>query len=183
MLETAGAESNWFLIAAHFFRGGRDFSLHGWPWKPGDSSWVEPTSHALVALKQAAQHYPSAKLKDRVRVGEAQLLDVRSRDGGWNYGNAEAFGFDLPSYPETTALALLGLQEHRDLGKAFDLADKLLEHTPSPLAGAWLTITRRLHDIKMLDINANPSEDLMLTAIEALAAPEGNYWFLKTVGV
>ena len=43
-------------------------------------------------------------------MGEAQLMDVRSRDGGWNYGSPAALGVDLPSYPETTALALVALQ-------------------------------------------------------------------------
>ena len=55
-------------------------------------------------------------------MGEAQLMDVRSRDGGWNYGSPAALGVDLPSYPETTALALVGLQGRGDLGKAFELA-------------------------------------------------------------
>ena len=49
-------------------------------------------------------------------------MDVRSRDGGWNYGSPAALGVDLPSYPETTALALLGLQDKKRLGSAFDLA-------------------------------------------------------------
>ena len=180
LFESSGAESNWFLIAMHMFNGGRDYGLQGWPWKPGDSSWVEPTSHALVALKQAAPHFPSRKLKDRVRVGEAQLFDVRSYDGGWNYGNADAQGVQLPSYPETTALALLGLQERGDLGPAFETADRLLEHTPSPLARAWLSIARRLHGMPVPALQGNPTGDLMLTAVEALAAPEGNHWFLKT---
>ena len=79
-------------------------------------------------------------------MGEAQLMDVRSRDGGWNYGSPAALGVDLPSYPETTALALVGLQglwiwaRFSDLGYAGVAATC---ETPSPLARAYLTITMR----------------------------------------
>lgn len=184
LVSSAGAESNWILITMQLFKGGRNFRLHGWPWKPGDASWVEPTSHALVALKQAFSSINKTSLRktliDRVKDGEAQLLDVRSRDGGWNYGNADVLGVDLPSYPETTAIALVGLQEHHDLTRAFEITDQLLTHTPSPLARAWLAIARQLHGLPPLDMSGAVSNDLMLTALEALAAPEGNHWFLKT---
>ena len=82
-------------------------------------------------------------LRERLRMGEAELMDVRSRDGGWNYGSPAALGIDLPSYPETTALALVALQGRGDLGRAFDLAGRQLQQTPSPLPelGARLSPT------------------------------------------
>ena len=121
-------------------------------------------------------------MRERVRTGEAQLLDVRDRDGGWNYGSPKVLGVELPSYPETTALALVALQGRKDLGKAFDLAHRQLRETPSPLARAWLTIAMRLHgiDVKMPGPPGKPPADLVITALETLAAPEGNYRFLKT---
>jgi hypothetical protein len=159
----------------------RDISLKAWPWKPGNSGWVEPTAHAIVALKQAAAKYPAAELKERIRQGEAQLLDVRCSDGGWNYGSRAALGVDLPSYPETTALALLGLQGRSDLGKAFDLTAKMLVDTPSPMARAWLTIALRLQTGNAPEPEHPMQSDLMITAVEALAAADGNWRLMKAV--
>ena len=56
-------------------------------------------------------------LRERIRSGEALLLDVRCSDGGWNYGSPWTLGEDQRSYPETTALALLGLQGRAEAGK------------------------------------------------------------------
>ncbi len=89
---------------------------------------------------------------------------------------------DLPSYPETTALALVGLQGHSDLGRAFDLAQRQIAETPSPLARAWLSIAMRLHGVKAPELAGAPAGDLMISAVEALAAPEGNHRFMKTGG-
>jgi hypothetical protein len=38
------------------------------------------------------------------------LEDRQCDDGGWNYGNAVVLGDRLPSYGQTTAVALLALQ-------------------------------------------------------------------------
>lgn len=183
LVGSTGIESNWFniiLARIGMVRQERDISLKAWPWKPGNSGWVEPTVHALVALKQASAQIASRELRARVHMGEAQLMDVRSRDGGWNYGSPAALGVDLPSYPETTALALVGLQGRNDLGKAFDLAQRQIGETPSPLARAWLTIAMRLHGVKPPELAGHPPDDLMITAVEALAAPEGHHNLMRT---
>jgi hypothetical protein len=183
LLGNAGAESDWWKVALHrlgLVKMDRDISLKAWPWKPDDSSWVEPTSHALVALKQASVRYDSGSLRERVGAGEAQLMDVRAEDGGWNYGNRVALGMVLPSYPETTALALIGLQGRNDLGKAFDTAKRMLSQTPSPLARAWLAIAMRLHGMEAPEASGDLTGDCMITAVEALAARQGNYWFMST---
>ncbi len=148
---------------------------------------MEPTSHALVALRQAAASEPkldTKELRERVRLGEGMLLDVRSKDGGWNYGNRTARGEDLRSYPETTAIALLGLQGRgsqgrESLGRSIDLAKKMLAETASPLARAWLTIAMRVHGVAVSDLSGEPSQDVLITALEALAAPDGNYRFMQ----
>jgi len=184
LLGSSGVESNWInVIAAKIglLKGERNLSLKSWPWKPGTSGWVEPTAHALVALKRAAVKLPGAELSERVRIGEQQLADVRSRDGGWNYGSAAALGVDLPSYPETTALALLGLQEQKGLESAFDLGWRMMRDTPSPLARAWLVTAMRLHGMTPPEAASNaPSGDIMLTAVEALSAAEGNWKLMRT---
>ena len=158
----------------------RDYSLKGWPWKPNTASWVEPTSHAVVALKQAASRISgNNELRERVRLGEAQLMDVRCKDGGWNYGNKTARGDDLRSYPETTGIALVGLQGRSDLGSSFDLAKKLLAETTLPMGRAWLTIALRLNGIDAPELRGDPSPDVLVTALEALSAPEGNHALMK----
>ena len=192
LLGSWGAESRWVNVLASkvgLLGAEHDLSLKAWPWKPDTSGWVEPTAHALVALKRVAWKWPSSDLNDRVRMGEAELMGVRSRDGGWNYGSPAALGVDLPSYPETTALALLGLQNKNDLKSAFDLSWRRMRDTPSPLARAWLVVAMRLHGMNPPDYTApgitanvtgDPSRDIMITAVEALSAPEGNWRFMRT---
>ena len=190
LVGSAGAESGWINVMAAkigLLKGERNLALKAWPWKPGNSGWVEPTAHALVALKKAASKWPSSELSERVRMGEAELADVRSRDGGWNYGSPAALGVDLPSYPETTALALVGLQEKADLSVAFELASRMMRDTPSPLAAAWLKIAMRLHGMNPSDADEEPGKelgkaagDVMVTAVEALSAAEGNWGLMRT---
>ena len=187
LLKTAGTESELWrraLARIGLFDPGRNLSLKGWPWKEGTSSWVEPTTHALIALKKASVHIASPDLRDRVRSGEALLLDVRCKDGGWNYGSPWTLGEDQRSYPETTALALLGLQGRAEAGSSVDMAKNWLRDTPSSLARAWITVALRLHGVEIPDAIqplAGPgSPDLMVLALEALGAPDGNYGLLKT---
>lgn len=183
LLNSAGAESNMLsrvAAAVGLLNAERDLSLKGWPWKPGTSSWVEPTAHTLVALKKASAKVADRELARRVRMGEAQLLDVRSKDGGWNYGSRAALEVDLPSYPETTALALVGLQGHAEMRGPIEVAGRMLLGSPSPLARAWLTIALKLHDAEVPAIpDEDPSRDILITALEALGARDGNYGFLK----
>lgn len=187
LLKTAGTESELWrraLARLGFYDPGRNLSLQGWPWKEGTSSWVEPTAHALIALKKASAHLPGSELQERVRSGEALLLDIRCKDGGWNYGSPWTLGQDLRSYPETTALALLGLQGRPEAGSSLDLAKNWLRDTPSPLARAWITVALRLHGVAvpdaLSDLKGPGSPDLMVLALEALGAPGGNYGLLKT---
>ena len=183
LLGTSGVESALWkraLMKTRLFSSDRNVNVKGWPWKPNTSSWVEPTSHSLIALKKAAPHIASDELRDRVRLGHGELLDVRCADGGWNYGSRAALGIDLPSYPETTALALLGLQGGQDLAKSLQRARQMAAETTSPLARAWLRIALALHGEQTPPLSNAPSPDIMITAIEALSC--ANYKFLKTGG-
>jgi hypothetical protein len=190
LLGSAGVESNLINRAAAkvgLLRAERDLSLRGWPWKPGTSSWVEPTAHTLVALKRAASKVSGKNsrnaLLERTREGEAQLMDVRCGDGGWNYGSRAALGVNLPSYPETTALALIGLEGHADLGSSLELASRMARGTGSPLAAAWLAVALRVHGVDApAHADDGVSADVLITAIEALGSPGGNYAFFKTGG-
>lgn len=162
----------------------RDTSLKAWPWKPGTSSWVEPTAHTLVALRQAEAHVDAkyhGDLRERVRAGEAQLMDVRCSDGGWNYGSRAALGQGLASYPETTSLALVGLQGHADLSRSLDRAKQMVNDpvqgaAKSPLSRAWLRLALRLHGIRTDSPDlalGSPLRDVVITAIDAIGASAG----------
>ena len=190
LLKTAGTESELWrrtLARLGLFDPGRNLSLKGWPWKQGTSSWVEPTAHTLIALKKAYAQLPAAELSERVRSGEALLLDVRCKDGGWNYGSPWTLGEDQRSYPETTALALLGLQGRAEAGSSVDLAAKWVRETPSSLARAWITVALRLHGVAVPEaskpLEGQGSPDLMIVALEALGAQDGNYNLLKTEAI
>lgn len=178
LLRTNGSENAWLNRAVYLLTRqgiGRDTSNRGWPWCPHTTAWVEPTALSLIALKRAAGHYQGKELQDRVREGEELLLTVRGRDGGWNYGSAAALGVDLPSYPETTALALLGLQQRAPGGFT-------LGHTGhSRLADAWLAIAGiAIGTPREVRLPEDPPADLMIAALEAIAAPGGNSAIFKT---
>lgn len=189
MLSVVGAEHNLLMRTASFFhllKTKLDVSHAGWPWREGNAAWIEPTVHTLVALKKVAGQYRSAELKRRVSDGEELVLTRRCSDGGWNCGNPNTLNFDLPSYPETTGLALIGLQgrSSKELAEPLEVARRFREETKSSLAKAWLTIGLRCH-------GANPaapaaegrtSSDIMLTALEALGHPDGNHQLFGTTG-
>lgn len=85
-----------------------DFSLRGWPWLPGESSWVEPTALAMLAIKGFSA---SAEVAGRLSEAVRYLSDRRCEGGGWNIGNPVMFDLHLPARVTPSALALLALAE------------------------------------------------------------------------
>jgi hypothetical protein len=189
LLRVVGAENGLGMRAASFFhllKTKLDVSHEGWPWRDGNASWIEPTSHTLVALKKVSGKFQSAELEHRIREGEALILSRRCSDGGWNCGNPNVLNLDLPSYPETTALALIGLQgrSRNELAGPLGVARRFREETKSSLAKAWLAIALRCHgeNVETQAEGARVSTDVMLTALEALAHPAGNFALLRLEG-
>jgi hypothetical protein len=187
LLRVVGAETSLAMRAAAFvglLKTKADISHRGWPWRDGNASWIEPTVQALLALKKVAKNYRNPELDRRVSEGEAQILSRRCSDGGWNCGNPNVLNYDLPSYPETTALALLGLQgrSRKELDEPLAVATRFRAETRSSLARAWLVIALRCHggDPQPAGMDSSSSTDVMLTALEALGHPEGNYALLRT---
>lgn len=187
MIGSRGVEGGWFERLVGMVRRlpvEYDRRFKGWPWHPGTASWVEPTAHSLLALKKIAVKTTNAAINARIAEAERMLLDRRAKDGGWNYGNRRVLGVELPSYPETTAVALLGLQgtESADLHSSLQWAEKQWRTTRSPLARAWLAIALRNYGHKLEEEVVEPrppSSDLMLTALEAMSCPEGGHQWLK----
>lgn len=161
----------------------QDPRLKGWPWRPDNNSWVEPTAHGLLALHWMKGHAPEAGLRYRREIATSMLLDRRCSDGGWNYGNKKVLGETLPSYPETTALALLGLAASgHDLKASIERAKSHLAGAKGSYACALLSLALRLHGEK-IEYQAehamgHPSQNLMLASIEVLASKAGNEAFL-----
>ena len=161
---------------------GHDRKFAGWPWLPGTVSWIEPTSHALVALKRAAPEINSSALRRRVTLAEGMILRRRCADGGWNYGSRAALGVDLPSYPETTALALLGLQScgEADLSQDLIRAKELWKECNARMGRAWLALSLRNFGVELPeDDRPLAKADVLATALEALSAPNGGHALLR----
>jgi len=182
LLRVVGAEHNVYTRVGSFFhliKANLDVSHEGWPWREGNASWIEPTVHTLIALKKVAGVYRTSEVEHRVLDGENLILSRRCSDGGWNYGTPNVLYFDLPSYPETTALALLGLDERneREYAGALDLGRRFRAETKSSLGKAWLQIALRCHgkDVAAPAESVWASADVMLASLEALGHPDGNY--------
>lgn len=88
-----------------------DPTLVGWPWHRDSFSWVEPTAVALLTLKKLRANLGAVFPSERVAEGERVLYDRECTGGGWNYGNRAVLGEDLPPYPDSTAIALIALQD------------------------------------------------------------------------
>jgi len=82
-----------------------DEDRRGWSWTAGAFGWVEPTAYCVLALRVLRPEATGA-LDD----GIGMLVDRECVGGGWNYGNREVLGQDLPPYAQTTAIAILALQ-------------------------------------------------------------------------
>lgn len=152
----------------------QDYAVHGWPWRDGNSSWVEPTALSLLCLKRDGT--PAAR--QRILDGEKMLIDRRCEDHGWNYGNRRVYGVPMESFPETTGLALLGLQGRQGLEKSLDRARKSLAAPAHGVARAWLHLGLAGHgsvDSLELEDKLTPGAEIAVAALELIAArPESS---------
>ncbi|HEY3068134.1 MAG TPA: prenyltransferase/squalene oxidase repeat-containing protein [Methylomirabilota bacterium] len=119
-----------------------DPDLQGWPWRNDAASFVEPTAHALTALKRLRREL-GEPAERRIMEAEALLYDRTCRGGGWNYGNSVVYDVDLPPYADATAIALIGLQESHREGRtrpSLELLRHLASKAGSGLALAWTAL-------------------------------------------
>jgi hypothetical protein len=140
----------------------QDNSLQAWPWIPDTFSWVEPTSWCLLALKKARPHHRDAT-EARIQEAEKLLVNRVCRNGGWNYGNAIAFGQDLRPYVPTTAVGLMALQD-RAADPAVKLTLAYLERArlteASAMALGLTAISLRLHGRPAADVEERLAGDV-----------------------
>lgn len=88
---------------------GYDTTLKGWPYSPGDFSLNEPTCMAMIFLKKAGYRDHT-----RVRGAATMLRDRAIAGGGWNYGEPQVWGNNLPASVANTAMALVALADEQD---------------------------------------------------------------------
>lgn len=161
----------------------QDPNLAGWPWVAGTSNWVEPTAQALRALKLSRGHGGAGEAEGRIREGELLLLDRRCKDGGWNYGNKRVLEEDLPSFPECTGLALIGLSGNPrlDVGPSVERARSDWSKPQRGLAGVLLRIGLRMQGVPFEDRRPDISERSETTqvALAMIGEPEGAWRFWR----
>lgn len=177
LTQTRGAEGSiWRRMLTRLQSGGTppDGGSFGWAWVAGTNSWVEPTAHALLALR----HYlilsrnrtsRTHEIEYRVQTAQRMLLGRRCPDGGWNYGAAEALGVPLESFPETTAMALISLQQSPKISTALKRLCQWPVKDVSPLGQAWLRLAQQLHNLPLDPASSSShSNDVLVTALECL---------------
>jgi hypothetical protein len=119
-----------------------DLNNPGWPWTPGATAWVGPTSIAVVALDAEHKQRPSAVLAQRAEAGRNFLLAHMCSEGGWNHGATKAWDYPAPPYPETTGMALLALRGANSprLQAAVAMGRRFLAESHSADAQNWLRL-------------------------------------------
>jgi len=149
LLSKTGRESSWVqglrvaMISGRVDRGAPE----GWPWFPDTAAWVSPTSFAILALRKASQRDPRDEIRDRIQRGQEFLMSSVCEDGGWNHGSTKALGYEAPSYPETTGLALLALDDlpPSRVARSVERAKQYLQATRSLEAASWLHLGLLAH--------------------------------------
>jgi hypothetical protein len=125
-----------------------DPDLIGWPWYPDTFSWVEPTSYSLIAVKSLRPDLKGRRARDRIDEAERMILDRECMGGGWNYGNSKVLGEELWPYPDTTALALIALQDFprpEILEQSLTALREMVEDRASVLSLALAVLALQLH--------------------------------------
>jgi len=125
-----------------------DPDLTGWPWYPDTFSWVEPTSYSLLALKSRRDNLRGRRARVRIDEAERMILDRECLGGGWNYGNSRVLDEELWPYPDTTALALIALQDFprpESLERSLTALEAMVEDRASVLSLALAVLALQLH--------------------------------------
>ncbi len=93
-------------------RSRKNAAYRGWGWNPYTSSWVEPTSVALIVLSRCLKEMLPAGANQRRQSAEAMLYDRMCPGGGWNCGDPLVYGVPGKPLVIPTAWALLALRSY-----------------------------------------------------------------------
>jgi hypothetical protein len=89
-------------------------SYRGWGWTPQTSSWVEPTSFALILLAISPIKSLAKAAARRRELARRMLYDRVCPGGGWNCGNPMVYGVAGEPLIVPTVWALLALRDAPD---------------------------------------------------------------------
>jgi hypothetical protein len=160
--ERPGEAGRWFRLLRRLTAVRRTVvqndSYYGWGWTSGTASWVEPTSAALVALRNGLPELLPAQVQRRIQLAEAMLYDRMSPGGGWNCGNPLVYG--VPGEPQVcqTSWALLALRNHPDrseVQKSLDWLEASWGRIESPGTLALAHIALDLFGRKPADVRTS----------------------------
>ncbi|MGH7572272.1 MAG: prenyltransferase/squalene oxidase repeat-containing protein [Gemmatimonadota bacterium] len=174
LLEQEGRPVPWvtrllFLFFPKYNVTELDLDLRGWPWFEDTFGWVEPTACALIALKSLRDDLPESPTRSRIEEGERMILDRVCKGGGWNYGNSRVYDEELWPFPDTTALALLALQDRPELPEvrsSLQALDGMVARNESLLATSLAALCGRAY--------GRPVDALSARLVEHLEA--GSPW-------
>jgi len=149
LLAKTGRESSWMQrLRTAMLSGQMDTAApEGWPWFPDTAAWVGPTAFSLLALRNWRTQDSRNEIRDRIQQGQEFLMSRRCQDEGWNHGSTKALGYESPSYPETTGLALLALQDLPEsrVARCLERAEQHLQVCRSREAVGWLQLGLLAH--------------------------------------
>jgi Prenyltransferase and squalene oxidase repeat len=123
-------------------------SYRGWGWTPGTSSWVEPTSFALLALEPMESPELTARAKQRRLLANSLLFDRMCPGGGWNAGNPVVYGAaGEPGVVPTvwSLLALRNLDSRDEIRQSLDWLRRTASNLQSPGSVALVQICLRAY--------------------------------------
>lgn len=117
-------------------------AYRGWGWTPRTSSWVEPTSFALIVFGEAPKTVLPRGSKKRQQLAEAMLYDRMCPGGGWNCGNPRVYGVPGEPLVIPTVWALLALRRYANRAENQMSLDWLLRAVQNVQSPASLALAR-----------------------------------------
>jgi Squalene-hopene cyclase C-terminal domain len=106
-------------------------SYRGWGWTPRTSSWVEPTSFALILLAKFPKEALPKDTEQRRDLARRMLYDRMCPGGGWNCGNPMVYGVAGEPLIVPTVWALLALRDEPnrpEFAMSLDWLEKNIEN-------------------------------------------------------
>lgn len=119
-----------------------NMSYRGWGWTPGTSSWVEPTSFALIALERSRSHVAPSIVNRRRELATAMLYDRICPGGGWNCGNPRVYGVPGEPLVVPTVWALIALRQNAARRENTESVDWLERNVANTRSAGSLALTK-----------------------------------------
>jgi Squalene-hopene cyclase C-terminal domain len=120
----------------------QDDSLRGWGWTPRTSSWVEPTSFALISLARVPKSLWPENADYRRDFARRMLWDRMCPGGGWNCGNPMVYGVAGEPLIVPTVWALLALRDQPERAEFLASLDWLEKNTDAARGAASRALAR-----------------------------------------